>query len=63
MSNMANEMAIDHAIMDVDAMSKEDVVRYVDSRVVLTRPGMMNFDDYFDKAVELKLQEWTERSE
>ena len=61
MSNMAYEMAIDHAIMDVDAMSKEEVVRYVDSRVVLTRPGMMTFDDYFDKAVELMMIEWENR--
>ena len=61
MSNMAYEMAVDHAIMDVDAMSKEEVVRYVDSRVVLTRPGAMTFDDYFDKAVELMMVEWENR--
>ena len=61
MSNIGMEMAIDHAIMDVDAMTNEQVLRYVDKKAVSSME--MTMSDYRAKAEELKLQEYLERTE
>ena len=60
MSNIVHEMAIEHAVLDVDKMTDEELILFVDSRAVSTRDSM-TLGDYFDKAVDLIIAEWSEQ--